>query len=330
MKGLLMLLAALGIAAQAGAAPKQVAAPRTDSLHAYAQACADMIGPIPAFDCGDGTIVPITVNGKEPERYTPGMRCDRPALLPYGDKSFGQCTPYSRIHNFTRGKVQISAFCRREQLRDPKSPLYDEVDVIAHNADTGQTCWFHAEGKPGDTKGFNASRVPPPNEKLPPARRVAANDFWWTPARTAQKNCIACHDADPFMYSPWLGQVWHKVPTDPLGKYSNLGKDFAWWHSNSISTRDNTCVGCHRIGDQASCSQFVPMAAGKISPAGGNALAKSYPLSHWMPINNAQSQPFWDQANLESLHQLLTCCDDPKNPICTVKPIVTPAKPARK
>jgi hypothetical protein len=306
------------------AAPKADKAPATQSLHDYAQACTEMIGEIPPFDCSDGTIVPITVNGKTPDKYTQGMTCDKPALLPYDSPTFGQCTPYSRIHNFSRGKVQISAFCRREQLRDPKSPMYDEVDIIAHNAESGKTCWFHAEGKKGQTKGFDASRVPPPNEKVPPPKRVAANDFWWTPHLTAQKNCIACHDADPFMYSPWLGQVWHKVPTDPLGKYSNIGKDFATWHSNSISTRDNTCVGCHRIGDRASCSQFIPMATGQIAPKDGNALSKSYPLSHWMPINNDQAKAFWNKANLESLQKIMTCCDDPKNPICTVKPIVTP------
>jgi cytochrome c551/c552 len=316
----------LSLAASVGAAhaatPKMVG----QSLHEYAEACADMIGQIPAFDCTDGTIVPITVDGKTPTEYTQDMTCDRPALLPYGPQTFGQCTPYSRILNFSRNKVQISAFCRREQLRDPKSPMFDEVDIIAHSADSGKTCWFHAEGKPGQRSGFDASRVPPPNEKVPPPKRISANNFWWTPGRTAQKNCASCHDADPFMYSPWIGQVWHKVPTDPLGKYSNIGKDFAAWHSSGISTRDNTCVGCHRIGNQASCSQFIPMATGQIPPKGGNALAKSYPLSHWMPVNNDQTQAFWNKANLESLQKIMTCCDDPKNPICTIKPIITPDK----
>ena len=68
------------------------------------------------------------------------------------------------------------------------------------------------------------------------------------------------------------------------------------------------------------------MAAGRIPAKDGNALANSYPLSHWMPVNNDQSKEFWEQANLESLNQLLTCCADPKNPICTIKPIVTPHK----
>ena len=45
-----------------------------------------------------------------------------------------------------------------------------------------------------------------------------------------------------------------------------------------------------------------------------------------MPVNNDQSKEFWEQAKLESLNQLSTCCAGPKNPICTIKPIVTPPK----
>lgn len=333
LPSLLSLIAALLLAATVGmaqAAPKAAVSKYSkQSAVEYGQVCADMIGQIPAFNCLDGTIVPITVDGKTPAEYKPGMTCDRPALLPYPDGSFGQCTPYSRLLNLSYGKTQISAMCRREQLRDPNSKFFDEVDIVAHNVDTGDTCWFHAEGKPGQKTGFDASRVPPPNEKAPPPQRISAGQFWWAPAATASKNCLSCHDADPFMYSPWIGQLKYLLPADPLGRYSNIGKEFAQWHSNSISTRDNTCVGCHRIGDQASCSQFVPMAAGRIPAKDGNALANSYPLSHWMPVNNDQSKEFWEQANLESLNQLLTCCADPKNPICTIKPIVTPPKAGR-
>jgi len=309
-------------------APAEVS-PSAPSSHQsvlqYGQMCAKLIGEIPPFDCNKGTIVPITVDGKTPEKYTKGMTCDRPALLPYDKDTFGQCTPYSKILNLSHDKIQISAFCRRTYLRDPDSVMFDEVDIILHSKESGNTCWFHAQSKPGDSKGFNASRVPPPNEKVPPRSKPAAANFWWPPAATAKKNCASCHDADPFMYSPWLGQVWHMVPTNPLGRYSNLGKDFAKWQSNSISTRDNTCVGCHRIGNQASCSTYIPMATGQIIAPGSNGIAKSYPHSHWMPVNNDQSEAFWTKANVESVHKLMTCCKDPKNAMCAITPIITPA-----
>ncbi len=314
----------------------------TQTLQQYAQMCTEMIGQIPAFDCTKGEIVPITVDGKEPAEYKKGMTCDRPSLLVYGKDTFGQCTPYSRIHDLSyhdkdKGAVQISAFCRREFLRPQDSPFYDEVDIVLHSVKSGATCWFHAEYKEGTTTGFDASRVPPPNEKTPPAGKVSADKFWWTPARTASKDCGSCHDADPFMFSPWIGQKWQKVPTDALGKYHHLGPDFAKWQSSSISTRDNTCTGCHRIGDKASCKGltadykgFILYAAGMATPPGGNKTANSYPFSHWMPVSNNQSLEFWQNVHLKSIGELLTCCNDPKNPICTITPLTSKGAPKAK
>ena len=308
------------------ASPLPVAA-GGQTLLEYGQMCSEMIGAVPAFDCTKGEVVPITVNGQTPAEYSKGMSCDRPSLLEYGKNTFGQCTPYSRIHDLSyndaqKGAVQITAFCRREFLRPPESPFYDEVDIVLHSVKSGATCWFHAEYKEGSSSGFDASRVPPPNEVKPPPGKVAANQFWWQPARTATKNCGGCHDADPFMFSPWIGQKWDKVPTDPLGKYHHLGPDFAKWQSSSISTRDNTCVGCHRIGNQESCKSFIRWASGMgTPPPGGNAVANSYPLSHWMPVSNNQSREFWGNVHQGSVNELLTCCADPKNPICTITPI---------
>ena len=120
------------------------------------------------------------------------------------------------------------------------------------------------------------------------------------------------------MYSPWIGQVWNRVPTDPWGKYVNLGADFASWTSHAISTPGNTCIGCHRIGDQNSCKIYVPLAAGLLPPPkGSNPLASSYPLTHWMPIDNNRSRDEWNAANVKSVSDLLECCsargkNDPK------------------
>jgi hypothetical protein len=328
------LLVWLGAFQPANAADSQKKSGRDSAggaaLLLYGEQCAREIGPIPAFDCNQGTVVPITVNGATPAQYTQGMTCDRPAMLPYGSNTFGQCTPYSKIVDLSHDKIQISAFCRREFLRDQNSPLFDEVDIVLHSNANGKTCWFHAENPPGSSAGFDASRVPSPTEKAPPAGKVAAKDFWWAPAATASKNCGGCHDADPFMFSPWLGQVWHKVPTDPLGKYSHVGLAFKNWHSSAINTPNNTCTGCHRIGNQASCTDnIIASAAGAVHIAGGNALANSYPLSHWMPADNVESRAFWQTVHGQSVKDLLTCCGDPTNKICTITPI-TPVVGAKR
>ena len=146
-------------------------------------------------------------NFEEYGAYNP-LTCDRPAMLLYetseGSKPvFGQCSPYSRVLDLSDGDKQISAFCRRKYLRDPQSPMYDEVDIILHSVKNGATCWFHSElTQDPEGRGFDSSRVPPPNEVTPPKGQVAAADYWWSPAKTATKQCGSCHDADPFMYSP--------------------------------------------------------------------------------------------------------------------------------
>ncbi|OXI15769.1 hypothetical protein [Burkholderia sp. AU15512] len=310
------------------AAPAPFAAEGADaSLHEYAQQCTDEIGEIPAFDCNSGTDVPITVNGSVPARYAAHMTCDRPALLPYDAPTSGQCTPYSKILDLSHGDTQISAFCRRKQIRENRSPYYDEVDIVLHHVRNGKTCWFHADK--GGTGGMDASRVPPPNEKTPPPGRPSAAEFWWKPAATATKRCVSCHDASPVMYSPWIGQVWNRVPTDPWGKYVNLGADFASWTSHAISTPGNTCIGCHRIGDQNSCKIYVPLAAGLLPPPkGSNPLASRYPLTHWMPIDNNRSRDEWNAANVKSVSDLLACCSarGKNDPMCTFTPAAQAAK----
>jgi hypothetical protein len=290
----------------------------------YGQQCEALIGKIPAFNCNDGVDVPITVDGKVPSTYQPRMTCDRPAMLPYNEDTFGQCTPYSKILDLSQGSTQISAFCRREHLRDPNSEFYDEVDIILHSVETGDTCWFHAETDAGDSKGFKASRVPPPAEQTPPPGQVAAVDFWWTPEATAKKNCSSCHDADPFMYSAYIGQVWQHVPVDPIGWYnSDIGEAFKSWPAlESMSTEGNTCVGCHRIGNKNSCDKHIIASAAGMQPIeGGNELANSYPLKNWMPVNNFHSEDFWNEVYLDSALKLISCCDDPTQAMCQFKPI---------
>lgn len=306
------------------------------SIIEYGQQCANLVAEVPAFDCNDGVDVPITVNGQIPEyqEYTQNMVCDRPALLPYGEGTFGQCTPYSKVLDLSNKTTQISAFCRRKYLRPDDSPLYDEVDVILHSTTTGDTCWFHAEAPSGTSAGFDASRVPPPNEVSPPPGHVDAMTFWWKPLDTVSKNCGGCHDADPFMYSPYIGQVWQHVPVDPFGPYNNAIGDFALWPtSSSIETEGNTCTTCHRIGNLGSCVNVdletgqtfpgnIQVASGMALPVkGGDQLANQYPLSTWMPINNFHSQAFWQQVYSPSVSALLSCCDNPQQLQCQLIPI---------
>ncbi|MCI5086006.1 MAG: hypothetical protein MRY67_08805, partial [Rhodovulum sp.] len=153
------ILLALGLSAPAALA---------DDFDTYAQACKQAVGDLPPISCAEGVPVPITVDGHTPSSYSKDMTCDRPGLLANGDNSDGQCVPYSRILNLSNDTMQVSVMCRQKTIRDETSSTYDEIDVIAHNPQTGATCWFMAKDE--EAGGVSGENVPSPTE--------GQADFW--------------------------------------------------------------------------------------------------------------------------------------------------------
>ncbi len=306
------------------------------TLLEYGDQCAREIGEMPPFDCNDGTDIPITIDGKPPGPRESPTHCDKPSLLSPASGTAGQCMPFSKILNLSRGNTQISAYCRRDILRDDKDPHYDLVVVVMHHSGNGKTCWFASNQPPlpksktaVPASGIDATRVPPPNERVAPAGHLTAVEFWKSPkdvaaSKPGQPGCLQCHDAGPVIFSPYIGQVWDKVPTDPWGKYSSIGPAFSSYHLWTMSTPGNTCIGCHRIGSEQSCTaSYLQLSTGGKNAPGGNALANRYPLSHWMPTDNNMSKVEWEAANVASVKALLDCCADKshKSPNCTFTPM---------
>ena len=302
---------------------------REQTLLEYGEQCAKEIGEIPPFNCNDGTDIPITIDGKPPAQDESPRRCDKPSLLHPTSEAEGQCMPYSKILNLSRGSTQIAAYCRRNTLRADKDPRYDEVVVVAHHSGNGKTCWFQSRSPTG-ADGMDATRVPPPNEKTAPPGHPSAVEFWTTPAKiaAAKPTCIACHDAGPFIFSPYIGQVWDKLPTDLWGNYSSIGPAFSSYRLKTMSTPGNACIGCHRIGSEQSCAAYIGLSTGRLVAPGGDRRANRYPLSHWMPTDNAMSEAQWNEANVRSVDALLACCKDKtrKNANCTFTPIPSGSK----
>lgn len=302
----------------------------------YGEACKKEIGDIPAFSCTDGVIVPITVDGKTVPP-TKNMTCDRPALLPNGTASDGQCVPYSRILQLSTKTAQIAVMCRQKHIRSASSMAFDEIDIVAHNPTTGATCWFQAEGKEitpkksatdaqnkkksdtGITIPVDGAHVPSPTEK--------DTGYWNTPQQTFQAGCGTCHDNDAFMFSPFVGQVWNHMPADPLGPYyhvdlpapHNIG--FDTWPTEALNPRDNTCLGCHRLGVGETCGTLTSEMTGRIFPEGADAWARSYPGSHGMPPDLGITQESWNTIYSASIDQIQSCCSKPDQQACRMTKI---------
>ena len=283
-------------------------------ITAYGKECARKIAPVPEFDCLKGIEIPITVNLLPPPSYQPQMNCDRPSLLyQAGENTDGRCVPFSRVIVLRDdAQAQVVAICREKKIRDPDTKLFDEVDVISHNLHTGSTCWFQAQAREPLSRntGLIGTRVPSPEEPI-------GKKFWNAPAVTAKGNCVTCHDSDPFMYSPFIAQT-RQLPADPFGKYANdIGAWFrAWEKPSAISTRGNTCVGCHRIGSLVTCHTSIRQAVGLEPIPGQDTWAQQFPQSHWMPPGNWLTPEAWKIIYQQSVQELSKCCATPNAPGC--------------
>lgn len=321
------IIALLAVCAVLTALPDRLPAQSSSAI--YSQACAAEIEAIPSFECADGVTVPITIDGVEVTDRAPAT-CDRPGLLDNGHGSDGQCVPFSRILNLSTEAAQVSVMCRQKKFRSHDATEYDEIDVIAHNPDTGATCWFQAKADDGGT--VSGVAVPAPTS-------ATDTSFWVSPEAVVADDCGSCHDNDPFMYSPFVSQVWDHVPTNPFGPYTHVGQDLGFdaWPRWEMAPRDNTCLSCHRIGtgqwavdgappdDQnhekpGTCGQLASWMTGAPFP-GADELARSYPLSHAMPPNIGMTEQEWAVRYGDSVAQVHSCCADPSQAWCNVREI---------
>jgi hypothetical protein len=319
-----------------------------ETTYEYGAQCAREVARIPAFSCMAGEVIPITVNGKVTTSFT--ATCDKPSLLPATELgSQGQCIPGSRALALRDDKTtQISAICRKKVVRDPTSPLFDEINIISHNLKNGKTCWFTAKAAEPlrQDKGIDGRHVPTPTahhpehgyrewheesrklaseSKLDPKQLPAPHRFWFSPHQVASSKpaCVVCHDSGPFMYSPYIAQTT-QLPGDPFGRYQPkaIGADFKrqWWDLNvfGLTTRGNTCTACHRIGNMNSCTTATLQSTGRAPQEGGNAYSQQFPQSHWMSPGNLHSQVQWNEAFATSLRKLAACCQNPKSAECQV------------
>lgn len=268
-----------------------------NDLTRYAALCAERLGPLPEVNCLDPKVfkpLAVTKEGHALKDTESAAQCDYPSFMRTGDDRF--CKPGARL-----GKLEIkdeqgavrseaSVLCRRYYVKgeqaphDGNDPTYNDIAIIQHNAKTGATCFFQALGR------LDGRTVPSPS---------AANsaNFWLAPRDTAAINCVGCHDADPFVHTPYVRQTadpkdpaaepW--LPSKPFAKYVILGGSFgfdAWPTSYAIKPLGaEDCTACHRLGSMQGCETLDGDAIGAVPFAQGakSLIARSFPASHWMP-----------------------------------------------
>ena len=223
----------------------------------YLKLCEQHLGVTPEFDCNEGVLIPVTVDGEEIWYEPPLYECDHYSL------QAGQCTPGSTVNRFTGRKrsgeelpnVVWIAFCRTQFSFDATldNPFYDNgVQVIGYNYDTGATCFLNGVVTFGVHDGsVQTEEAWKAKGKIPSS---ADPNFKDELAGPGPPPCVMCHTAYPFIHNKWVDQA--RLPenpdepvipviTDANPPYWTIGHND--WDLRTIYIEGNACLTCHRV-----------------------------------------------------------------------------------
>ena len=211
--------------------------------------CEKAMGPIPAFTCNQGTVVPKKVkNGK----------CDKPEDL------YARCVFKSTLGKLksTKKDVEIVFSCRKEPVsgktyeKDKSNTFYD-IAIIQHNKKTGDTCFFQ---RLGDVDG-DAKMQPSKDKNGPADSSGEINGVFWN---EKPNFCTMCHSNGPFIRSPHYAEVKDSAGNRIIpsmseikdDKYKILHEHYEVYNiskvdlpsTKNVSEDDNACLDCHNIG----------------------------------------------------------------------------------
>ncbi|MFT3696294.1 MAG: PPC domain-containing protein [Kofleriaceae bacterium] len=239
---------------------------RINSPEAYGQRCVDEMGEIPFFtktgdqsydtySCLDSTEIPMTAtdasgNVNHPESGTLA-KCDKPQYI------YSLCEAGPRVAERTNDQGTHWVLLCRKSIGGLHNDQYNDIAMIGHNPFTGKTCYFQ-----------NALYSKTDGGHVPhPADKEKSQNLWSGVHGGIGSGieCNRCHDADPFIHSPWIdgakdGQgnpIIPKMGLDPdfpVGAndtpYSIVNLKGQGWTQEKqlVSAEANACLRCHRMG----------------------------------------------------------------------------------
>jgi hypothetical protein len=278
----------------------------------YAEQCAAEMGRIPTFNCLNGELLDITVNGVPQSAPVPSGTCDKPVGLGLAGN---QCVPFSRLLTLDTGKPNVTtiAICRKYLASNgPQDSRFDDIAMIQHDKQSGRTCFFqsHLEAN------LDGKDVPSPSD-----RSDRASHYW-------QENedggvgpgsvpCTSCHGADPFIWSPFVAQKADLGRWNPNGKYDSNFAGVFGRPTQIFEPANSACVVCHRFGrgpaNTFSCELFVRRYTGN-QPHAVNSSAFQ------MPLGFSGSANAWHSNFDAAVAQIGRCCENPQLAECRSRP----------
>lgn len=290
-------------------------------LSSYVNECEKAGIAIPdSVDCTKGEELPVFKSSCDNEgnilshtRITPENfesqinygQCDSPALVQKGNLRVG-CMPGARIQLLpdTKGESVCAVICRRTHAGAPQNTFQD-VSMICHRPETGATCFFNSKVDLQSKKIQKISHLPRPGSK--------EDKVWMAPNELNQARCVNCHDSQPFLVTPNLGdfgKTLRKRAETPLkGNYFVVGTSAPFneprWKNRLHLNETNRCTRCHRIGSgsDGGCGYLREAAVGKNpnQPPHSCGYHKG-----WMPPKGHGSLDKYQ----EDLKHIRECCED--------------------
>ena len=316
---------------------------RINSPQAYGERCVSELGEIPFFEkqgegsygtynCLDSTPIPMTVTADDgsvsaPQSGTVGV-CDNPQYI------YSLCEAGPRVATRTNDQGTRWVLLCRKSIGGYTSSQYNDIAMIGHNPFTGKTCFFQ-----------NALYSKTDGEHVPhPADKEKSSNLWAGVHGGIGSGieCSQCHDADPFIHSPWIDgakdtngrPIVPKMGVDAdlaIGAndtpYSLVNRRGQGWtmEKQIVSAEANACLKCHRMGGGRWADQWLDRLNGtdsgwtSITTAFGNKAEHKY----WMPPDHTYATDAEWQASPEkkALEFISNCGANPTAAGCVWKDV---------
>lgn len=248
--------------------------------------------------------------------------CANPSLLT------SSCAEGSRLGQLRHGDVMLRWICR-DPYDDGGRALYSDMGLIGQNTRTGVSCfWDDIDNVTHDDDLPNLDLLEASDEEL--AHHLSVFYF------TNGESCTACHDHDPFIYTPYLESTgWTSVSLDK-GPYSLVdlaGAGQAVPAMHLVSPQATMCTACHRIGSGNTCGVFVRDAVALDNGAAYEQSVRDaampgsphWKLAYWMPGDTVILPDFdlWAMAFGSAAQHVVSCCNSPGQAVgdCLWEPI---------
>jgi hypothetical protein len=316
---------------------------RINSPQAYGERCVAELGEIPFFektgdgtystyDCLESTAIPMTVtaaNGtvKAPQEGTE-PKCDNPQYI------YSLCEAGPRVASRTNEQGTRWVLLCRKSIGGFASNQYNDIAMIGSNPFTGKTCFFQ-----------NALYSKTDGAHVPhPADKEKSQNLWSGVHGGIGSGiqCGECHDADPFIHSPWIDgakdangrPIVPKMGVDAdlaLGSndapYAIVNRRGQGWTmpKHLVSEQANACLKCHRMGDGRWADSWLERLEGQdsswlgITTDKGNQAINKF----WMPPDHSYNSDaeFASSDAQQALDFIQACAANPSGAGCIWKAV---------